>query len=260
MIFRKLQRPSTFFKYLLSYILIFTVLMGAFFLILRNQLTNVYSSQQSERIQNQMVTISAQLNDEFYFLKQIDSLITGNADIVNSNYKDNIRYSTLIYEELKKLDSASKLVSGIVFHSHFSNQTVPVRRMVSYQDGVFGITNTTIMQTLYFDPEPWLNGSAGQLIWLDDGSQQHLLYFPPNSSFAKYIYFYFLDTAVLQNQIRGLVSDEVPGVAILDGSGNLITQIGMADFADDPALTQPKPGIRIDYEISRIPQVLEICR
>ena len=244
MIFRKLQRPSTFLKYLLSYILIFTVLMAAFFLILRNQLTNVYSSQQTERIQNQMVTISAQLNDEFYFLKQIDSLITGNADIVNSNYKDNVRYSTLIFNELEKLDIASKLVSGMVFHSHFNNQTVPVRRMVSYQDGVFGITNVTTMQTIYFDSAPWLNGSAGQLIWLDDGSQQHLLYFPPNSSLAKYIYFYFLDTSVLQNQIRGLASDEVPGVAILDGSGNFITQIGMAAFADDPALTQPEPGIR----------------
>ena len=242
--FFKLKKPSTFLKYLFSYVLIFTVLMATFFLILRSQLNYAYESQQTERLQGHMSAVSAQLNEEFQVLSLVDAAITRNQDIVYPSFSTEGKYARVLHTELNKLDSASRLISNIVFYSKFNGFLVSPKRLVSYEDGVFAINDYLTQKSLSFDPEPYLNSNDSRLILLDDGETRELLYFPRNSSYSKYIYFYFLDLSVLQTQIRSLLSNEVPAVALLDESGRIVTGSGMAAYGEDPALHDLAPGIR----------------
>lgn len=233
MVLSKWKKPSTFLKYLLSYVLVFTVLMAAFFLILRSQLTESYASQRTARIQVQMDAVRAYMNDNFLFLTQTDTLITQNANIRLANYRSDQKYFHITDEELIKYAATSDLIDSIVYYSRYSNHVFSKMEYVTYNEGIFVLTNVAGKQA-QFDPAPYMDADLGQLIWQDDGQTAHLFYFPKNQTLAKFIYFYILDTRVLQAQLNTLLSEEVPAVALLDAQGNYVTGSGFAAYI--PAL------------------------
>ena len=238
----KIKKPSTFLKYLLSYILVFAVLMAAFFLILRFQIAEVYSTQRTVRIQSQMEAVRDHLREEFLFLAQIDRLVVKNPDIVLSASLPEGKHILTAAQELLKYDGASKLISNIVFYSHHTDYLFSSLEYITYADGIFTLSLSPGIEAR-FDVAPYMDSNSEQLIWVGEGQAKFLIYFPSNSSVSKYIFFYILDTQTIQSQLQGLLSEEVPGVALLDAQGNYVTGSGFEPFASEIADIPLTPGV-----------------
>lgn len=242
MFFRKLRNAPTFFKYLLSYALAFTVLIFCFFLVLRGQLTEAYSHRQTDRVETQMEAAGTHLASEIKFLNQTDSLITNNSDIKLATYRAEPKYRHITHMELMQYASASSLIDGIVYYSRFSDHVFATKEYFSWSDGVFTITNPGMKQAA-FDTAPYMDATLGQLIWLEGEASRYLFWFPPNPSSAQYVYFYLLDTKVIQSQLNTLLSNEVLAVALLDGKGRYVTGSGFEPYESAVEGTEPKQGI-----------------
>lgn len=223
-------KTSTFIKYLLSYILVFSMLVACFFMILRTELTQSYRTQQADRIRGQMEAICNHLNTELIFLNQIDDLIDRNPDITLATYTREGKYYRVVNSELKQYASSSTLIDSIVYYSKYSGHVFSTERYVSCDGQVFTLVDDAGRRTL-FDPTPWLDGSAAQLVWLSDGGAEYLLHVPKLQSTANYIFFYYLDTGVFQSHIESLLSEEVPAVALLDSFGNPVASSGFDGYA-----------------------------
>ena len=229
MILPKTKNVPTFLKYLLSYVLVFTVLMSAFFLILRSQLTAAYSSQRTERIQGQMAAVQAHLSSEILFLSQIDTLINNNPDLILATFKADGKTLMVAEDELTQYADASSLIDSIVYHAEFSGHVFSTAVYATWNGNAFELIDPA-GKVILFNPAPYLDASAGQLIWLAHGQTKYLLYFPNVLSVAQSTFFYILDTRLIQSQLKGLVSAEVPGVALLDGAGNYVTGYGFEPY------------------------------
>jgi len=232
--FSKRTKVSTFAKYLFSYIAIFTVLIGGFFLILRSQLEKTYHVQRTEQIHAQLRSLGDHLNSEVAFLSQIDRLVTGNDDIILANYRSESKYHGATYAELEQYADSSSLIDTIVYYSRFSGHVFSSGQYCTIRDGAFILMDGEY-PTLEFDPEPWLDCNNGQLIWLSGKKTGYLIYFPPNNSSARYLYFYILDVGMLQSQLKTLQSEELPAVALVDGEGRCVTGI---NFGSTPVPTE----------------------
>lgn len=243
MFLSKLKKPSTYLKYLLSYILVFLVLMAAFFLILRVQLAETYRTQRTIRIQCQMEALRDHLREEFFLLSQIDSLLTEDPEIKLATYKSEGKYIRPTINELHEYAGSSDLINYIVYCSHYNGYVFSPPEYVSYTDGIFTFVNTAGKRT-QFDTAPYMDCASGQLLWQEDGQAEYLIYFPPNRSEAKYIYFYVLDTRTIQSQLKGMLSDEVPAVALLDTRGRYVTGFGFDAYTSEIAGKSPTPGIQ----------------
>lgn len=229
MFFGKLRNASTFFKYLLSYVLAFTVLIFCFFLILQGQLTEAYSQRLTDRVTTQMEAAVTHLFSEISFLTQTNSLITDNADIKLATYRAEGKYIRITAQELRQYSSTSNLLKDIVYYSRFNDYVFSSTEYVTHEDGIFSFTDTR-NNKVFFDPAPYMDAQSGQIIWLDDEKTEHLFYFPPNRSGAYYVYFYLLDTKVIQSQLNTLLSNEVLAVALLDKNGRYVTGSGFGPY------------------------------
>jgi len=239
----KAKKPSTFLKYLFSYILLFTVLMAAFFLILRSQLTQAYSSQRNQRILSQTEAVRSHLNAEFVSLAQIDALLVKNPDIKLATYQAEGKYYRITNDQLVQYAASSSLIDSIVYYSWFSGHVFSTVSHVTFDGSVFSLLDESKRQVL-FDPKPYMDAASGQLVWLDNQETSRLLYFPANKTGAKFIYFYILDAKVIQSQLKGLLSAEVPAVALLDAQGNYVTGQGFEPYLPSLEGVSLSPGIQ----------------
>lgn len=236
------RKASTFIKYLFSYVALFSILIMAFFLILRSQLEDKYYSQRTDQILQQLSSIESYLDTEMIFLAQIDELISSNPNIKLATYTSEGKYFRVTNEELVQYAKSSTLIHSIVYYSRYSGHVFSTGDYASFRDGVFTLTNLNAKK-IEFDPAPYYNKPTGQLIFLHNEETEYLLYFPCNRSKATYLYFYVLDTNVLQSQIKGLVSDEVPAVGLVDNEGNYVTGNNFKPYASALKERSLVPGI-----------------
>ena len=221
---RKRFTGKTVAKYFLSYLIILSVLLTGFFLIMRRQITEKYFGYRSQQAQSQLDTLAARFKEDILLLSQIDSAIISDMEMIEGRYKESNTHTYHAIQELREYDSTARLISSIVYMPKRSNVPLSTDLLVKYSDGVFSIIDASL-KTITFDPRPYYDVLFGQLIYITNSSTQYLLYFPPNSSRANYIFFYILDTVDLQQQIKGIISEETFSAALLDEKGNFVVSV-----------------------------------
>lgn len=223
-ILKKKLSGSTALKYFFSYLIIITVLIVGFFFVLKQQITDNYFTFRSEQAQVQLDNIASQFHDNLIYLSQVDSAIVSDLELIEGRYKEADAYNYQALMELREYASTTKLISSIVYMPRKTNKPLSTQLPVSYTDGSFSITSPS-MKTITFDPTPYFNAISGQLVFLSDEQLQYLLYFPAISQRANYIFFYILDTASLQQQFKGITSEEILSVALIDQSRQLAVSL-----------------------------------
>lgn len=251
MFFWTKRNVSTFLKYLVSYVLVFSVLMLCFFFVLRSQLEEAYESRQSDRVFAQMDAASAHLTSEITFLVQTDELLQGNADIRRANYLTDSKYWRAINQELEQYASASSLIRSIVYHARLSDHVFSTMEYVTQQDDIYRISKDG-RKFILFDPRSYLGSNSGQLIWLENTDVEYLLWLPANQTDTRQLYFYVLDTSLIQSQLNTLLSNEVVAVGLLDSQGRCVTGSGFGPYESALQGTAMNPGARQlndDYQL-----------
>jgi AraC-like DNA-binding protein len=257
---------KTRLKYFFSYFLIFTILILGFFLIVRHQLTARYYNQLRNQSENQLESLSSQLNNDFTLLSQIDFSLTSNNQLMLSRYSQESWQTYQAYQELLKYDASNDLIDFICYMAKDSEQAITTSHAVLYKDGVFSIQdnkNTTVL----FDPSPYYDAPSGQLIFLSSGASEYLIYFPAISAANNYVYFYCLSMEYIQRSMAPLLSGSITSIALLDNDGRIVTGVNTetlrpylnsSGFADKLTLAAPpnsvcvQGGLRSDFSIVSI--------
>lgn len=217
--FRNRLSGRTAVKYLLSYLIIISVLILGFFFVLKKQVTDSYFEYRSHEAQLQLKSVAEQFGEDLIYLSQIDSTIVSDIELIEGRYRESSAF--LAMGELREYASTTQLIQSIVYMSKKAAAPLSTHLPVSYRDGIFVISDAT-GSSVDFDTAPWLNARTGQLIFLNQGRTPFLIYFPATNSRANYIFFYILDTGALQKQFKSIVSEETLAVALTDSLGQAV--------------------------------------
>ena len=243
---------STFIKYFLSYLLIFTVLILGFFFIIRTQLTETYFNQRVKQAKTQLDHFAEQLNTDILFLTQIDYSLSANEELLMSRYNSEGYYQRKVYKELQKYVSATRLIRSIVYQLPNTGGVLSTRDIITYRDGVYVLSDPD-QKSISFDPSVYLGASQGQLIFLSNEETQLFLYFPATNPKSNGLFFYILDTDQICMQLKGLISDEIPAIALIDPDGCPVTGINIQK------LTSYIPSIHLEDNIYRLDSSTSVC-
>lgn len=219
----------TYVKYFISYLIVFTVLIWGFFFIMRSQISNRYFELLNNQTKEQLNSIASQLNDDLVDLVQVNASLEKNMLLISSQYKEERQYYYYTSRELNKYVSTSKLISSICYMNKGFNNVVSTLYDSEYSDDKFVITKDN-GNSLVFDPAPYFNAFSGQLLFVSDENTSHLIYFPSTSSKANYIYFYMLDIAVIQQQMKFLATDTMPAIALIDADRQFVTAVNSTEL------------------------------
>ena len=218
---------STFMKYLVSYLLLSSVLILGFFLIIRTSLTNSYFDLRCQQSQAQIDILAENLDEEILFLTQIHTSLSRNEQLLSASGELQETSNRVIYNEFKKYISATQLISSIIYFVPASEKLMDTQNLTEYRNGVFYITKLSSSdKTVFrFDPSLHFGNASGQVLCLISGDEQLLLYFPATAQNARRILFYVLDTGAIVDHFQSLTSEEMPSVALLNRDGKVVAGV-----------------------------------
>ena len=222
-------------KYFVSYLIIISVLIIGFFFIIKDQFTKSFLNHRMEQMQTQLSHIAGTLQDNLNYLSRVDATLAADMELLENRYSTTGATNYAAHQELKEYAATTKLISSIVYYSKRTDTLLSTQVPVSYDGGVFTVYSD-YLNTVAFDPAPYYNTASGQLIYLHADKVEYLLYFPPIKENANYIFFYLLDSADLQQQFKGLLSEETVAVALIDQNMKpaiVINEKNLADYMDD---------------------------
>lgn len=222
---------KTYVKYFLSYFLLLVGLMLGFFLIIRKQIVQQYFKQRCEQSLQQLDNVSEKLNSDVFYLNQIDASLRKNVAFIMSRYKTESVYRQETYQEVNKYASTTQIINSIVYFPKKTEDAISTAHLVTNDDGIINISLVS-GDTLKFDPTFYYDFKAGQLILLTEGQSKLLIYFPPMSSSANYLYFFILDMDVIQQQMKMVISNELIEMALLDESGQVAVSVNNKQISD----------------------------
>ena len=211
-------------KYLLSYLIILTVLIVGFFFITKQQITENYFDSRCNQALSQLDALATQFNDDLIHLSRVDSAIISDLELIEGRYTEDNAYSYHSLTELREYCATAKVINSIVYMSPKTNIPLSTHLPVSYKNGCFYITDSS-QKTISFDPSAYLNSSFGQLVFLNNESTHHLIYFPSINQRSSYLFFYVLNTSDLLQRFKGIVSEEMPAIALIDDQNNVVVGI-----------------------------------
>lgn len=224
--FRKIW-TYTITKYLLSYLLIFSVLILGFTYIVRFQFRTRYFEQLREQAINQIDNYSTQLNEDFLYLASVDESLRDNLNILQAKYSNLDFYTYQTYKELREYDAASPLINSIVYKKKDTDNVISTSFLITHEDGKYFLSNfpADSPSILSFDPTPYFNRTVNHLLLLTDGSRKELLYFPHQNRQEKHTIFFLLNANEINQSLQNMISDAMPAIALVSSDGRIATGV-----------------------------------
>ena len=221
---KKKREGHTYIRYALSYLLVITVLILGFFFIIRTQLTRRFFRERTEQIQMQMDNVCKWLDSDFIHLIQVEDSLAENMSQITLRYnKESVRMK-YAFEEMQKFDSNIQLINCIAYKPKNSDDVINTRYNVTYYGNVFYITNVDL-QTVEFDPIPYLGSDTGQLIIIANESVKYLLYFPSTESLEDDVCFFMLNISEIQWMLRSIMTEELTAITLVDEDKELAVDV-----------------------------------
>lgn len=237
--FRKMS-DRTLLKYLLSYFLLFSLLILGFFFIIRGRITSLYYEQLAGSAQEHLDSVMETFSDEIISLTTVTNSLDGNINLIMSRYANNSYSQFLSYQELRKYNSGRPFVESIVYLNKKSGACVSTSAQinVSYRDGVFSLLDHSVFP---FDVDKYASPTKNQLLYLSDGGEEYLIYLPYNTDYSNHLFFYILSRNEIVQLCESISSAEMPAVALVDSQGHIIAGTN-TDLLHDP----DRPGMLLD--------------
>lgn len=211
----------TAIKYLFSYLLILSVLLIGFYYILRTSLTDQYYEQLDDQAAKQLEIYEERLNEDIINLHQINQSLVSDIDMIVSRYKNENWSSYETMKELRKYDTATRLVDSIVYRTEINDKILSTLLPVQYEEEAF-VFQVGTDKTLVFESENYLDASGGQLVFLKNENTQLLLYFPKTASGSNYMSIMLLDTSHIQKQLSNLTTVGMPAIALVSPDRQIV--------------------------------------
>ncbi len=222
---------ATFFRYFLSYFIVFCLSVGSMFFLFRSHLIHTLTNQYERQIEIDLANTVTQLGEEINSLYAIHTQVTGNVDVMMAKYKDEPYQAPLIRNELKKYVVGKQLIQsiGYIDKNHQELYCHSSRDYLTYKDGT--VTLLTPEESISFRPEDYSAYSLSQLIYLKEGNLNRFVYIPVSHSFYNYTVFFVLENVEIEAALESLVSGNVVTTALIAPDGSVTLSTGGANNA-----------------------------
>ncbi len=219
---------ATFFRYFLSYFIVFCLSVGSMFFLFRSQLIDTLTKQYENQIAIDLNSAVTRLGEEINSLYAIHTQVTGNVDVMMAKYKNESYQAPLIRNELKKYVVGKHLIQsiGYIDKTHNELYCYSSRDYISYTDGT--VTLLTPEESISFRPEDYNSYSLSQLIYLKEGNLNRFICIPVSHSFYNYLVFFVLENVEIEAALKALVSDNVVSTALIAPDGSVALSSGGA--------------------------------
>lgn len=217
------KSQHTLLHYFFSYFLIFSVLILGFFYIMRSQLTSLYYKQLTAQSQEQLTHVVRQLKDEINSLDAIKSAMQGNPNMNPYLYKNDASYQYMVYLEILQYTTGKPFIDSIIYANMEPDFVISSYQPVDYKNSVFYLhSNLSNQNTLLFDSANYMGATRNQLISLKDDATNYIIYFPVHYDRSRYVSFFIVDTAEIEQMCNNIVSDAMPAVALVDNNRQIV--------------------------------------
>lgn len=208
---------STFIRYFLSYLLVFIISVISLLTVYRQELIDVLTHQFESNVLSQLNTAVEGLDESIKELYTLNDAIVNNVDVVLSKYIDSPSQSNNVRMELKKYTVGNSYILASVYINKVSGRMNSYNKQYSlkYANGDVIIHSPT--HSFVFSPDQYTDANTSRLVYLESGGEYCLIFFPVNHSYFNYTSFFILDTALLSDICRSLISDTVSECIITDG-------------------------------------------
>lgn len=108
-------RNSTFFKYVISYVLVLSVAFVGFYAVVQFQLEREYRSVYQDETERKIQNISIVLDQDLSDILVMNYIIENNTAFIFARYSESSYDRYLAVSELKKLSMTNALVKDILY-------------------------------------------------------------------------------------------------------------------------------------------------
>ena len=219
--FNQKFKTTTLYKYFLSYFLILTILSVGYFATFRTQLKDVYTQELNTQAERQLTNICEDLNDAFYTINQIHYLLQYDIDLIISRYMNESWY---LYQAAQRFDEyviANNFIENIGYIHYGKDQILSSGNHIRKTDDGYEIYLGKEYVSLPL--EDYANSLSNQLLLLENGNYQMLIYLPTNDGNNTYTIFYILSIPEIKNLFDRQVGLGVSSICMLNEDNQIIT-------------------------------------
>ena len=208
----------TFIKFFLSYLLIFIVSIVSIGVVYRSELIDTLTDQFEHNVLQQINTTVSIIDEDIKEIHTLNEAVVGNVNIVLSKYTDSPARSNNVRTELQKYIVGNHYVLAAVYIDRMNDRMYSYNKQyyLKYSNGEVVIHSYN--HTYIFNPERYLGAKSDTLLYIESEGEQCLIYFPVNYPYYNYLSFYILDNSVFSDACASLISENVTGCVITDGT------------------------------------------
>lgn len=229
MSFSKLKN-KTFFRYLLSYLIILSITFSGFYFAVQTEIKQEYLARLNMQNRKSLESLYDLIDSQLKSISQITLSLHQNSTLLLSRYENGNYSNYLTVGELKKYSTGNSLIYD-TFYLDKNTETVLTtkrharireERLEVYADGRYtGIALDELNQI-----------SHGRLIALNSSVPSDILFVPGQESTSA-LYLYDLNRHELQRLLETGLSDGIFSISIMDLEGNPLLTVNSTDINVD---------------------------
>lgn len=169
-------RNSTFFKYVISYVLVLSVAFVGFYAVVQFQLEREYRSVYQDETERKIQNISIVLDQDLSDILVMNYIIENNTAFIFARYSESSYDRYLAVSELKKLSMTNALVKDILYFDIQNEDVLSANTSVACKDGDYYLK--TAAGDLLIPPELIFEKSSENTLFALSIGETSFYFFP----------------------------------------------------------------------------------
>lgn len=206
-------RNSTFFKYVISYVLVLSVAFVGFYAVVQFQLEREYRSVYQDETERKIQNISIVLDQDLSDILVMNYIIENNTAFIFARYSESSYDRYLAVSELKKLSMTNALVKDILYFDIQNEDVLSANTSVACKDGDYYLK--TAAGELLIPPELIFEKSSENTLFALSIGETSFYFFPAAKNSSKFRTVFLLNDTQLHEWINTYATQEIDAVGLL---------------------------------------------
>ncbi len=206
-------RNSTFFKYVISYVLVLSVAFVGFYAVVQFQLEREYRSVYQDETERKIQNISIVLDQDLSDILVMNYIIENNTAFIFARYSESSYDRYLAVSELKKLSMTNALVKDILYFDIQNEDVLSANTSVACKDGDYYLK--TAAGDLLIPPELIFEKSSENTLFALSIGETSFYFFPAAKNSSKFRTVFLLNDTQLHEWINTYATQEIDAVGLL---------------------------------------------
>lgn len=234
-------RNSTFLRFLLSYLIILTIVFSGFYIVVQTELKQEYLARLNSENQTSLESLYDIIDSQLKSISQITLSLHQNSTILLSRYDNNNYSDYLTVGELKKYSTGNSLIYDTLYLDKNAGTVLTTKRHARIREECLEVYSGNHYTAIPL--EDLTQKTHGRLLTLNGEEDSNILFIPGQET-APIVYLYDLNRMELQHLLETGLSDGIFSISITDLDGNPLMTVNNQDTDEDT------PESTLDYVIN----------